>query len=149
MSETPDTRHYVRRVVLPSGKTIEVVYFEEHPAIAGGATTQAPAPAIEPSERDDLHVCGSCDSQLVYPLDWEEAGATHWEVTLRCPNCEWCGTGIFEQSAVEAFDEELDRGTEALVGDLRRLMAANMEEEIERFVNALEADAILPEDFVA
>ena len=71
---------------------------------------------------------------LVYPLDWEEAGATHWEVTLRCPNCEWCGTGIFEQAAVEAFDEELDRGTEALVGDLRRLVQANMEEEIERFV---------------
>ncbi len=34
MSEQADNRQYVRRVVLPSGKTIEVVYFEEHP---GGA----------------------------------------------------------------------------------------------------------------
>ncbi|MFL5845159.1 MAG: hypothetical protein ACJ762_10735 [Solirubrobacteraceae bacterium] len=150
MNEHSDSRHYVRRVVLPSGKTIEVVYFEEHPAVTG--TAQVPeveqiAPAIEPSERSDLHVCGSCNSELVYPLDWEEAGATHWEVTLRCPNCEWSGTGVFEQSTVESFDEELDRGTEALVGDLRRLMAANMEEEIERFVHALDADALLPEDF--
>lgn len=146
MNEHSDSRHYVRRVVLPSGKTIEVVYFEEHPGVTGTAEVPVPAP-FETSEDFDLHVCGSCNSELVYPLDWEEAGATHWEVTLRCPNCEWCGTGTFEQRAVEIFDEELDRGTEALVGDLRRLMQANIEEEIERFVQALDADALLPEDF--
>lgn len=144
MNEHSDSRHYVRRVVLPSGKTIEVVYFEEHPAVASAN----PVPAHDAETHgEDLHVCGTCRSDLVYPLDWEEAGATHWEVTLRCPNCEWTGTGVFEQTVVERFDEELDRGTEALVGDLRRLMAANMEEEIERFVQALDADALLPEDF--
>jgi len=150
MSENQDNRHYVRRVVLPSGKTIEVVYFEEHPAVTG-KDVPAPAtqstPAFEPSDQTDLHICGSCESNLVYPLEWEEAGATHWEVTLRCPNCESIGTGIFEQIVVEQFDEELDRGTEALVSDLRRLMASNMEEEIDRFVQALEVDGLLPEDF--
>ena len=55
--------------------------------------------------------------------------------------------GVFDQDTVERFDEELDRGTEALVRDLKRLMRANMEDEIERFVGALAADAILPEDF--
>jgi hypothetical protein len=137
-----DPRHYVRRVVLPSGKTIEVVYFEDQ---------QAPNPAAAaPSHEEtvqDLHVCGSCHSNLVYPTEWEEAGATHWEVTLRCPNCEWSGTGIFEQELVERFDEELDRGTEALVRDLKRLSHANMEDEIERFTSALNADHIVPEDF--
>ena len=136
-----DSQHQVRRVVLPSGKTIEVVYFEEHPEL-----TSAPAP-IEPTEQTDLHMCGTCNSDLVYPVEWEEAGSTHWQVALRCPNCEWTGTGIFEQDAVERFDEELDRGTEALVSDLRRLVQANMEGEIERFVRALEVDAVLPEDF--
>lgn len=144
MSEQPDTGHHVRRVVLPSGKTIEVVYFEEHPAVADGGTAQDRA-AI--TEADDLHLCGSCGSDLVYPLEWDEAGATHWEVSLRCPNCEWSGRGVFDQDAVERFDEELDRGTEALVRDLRSLMQANMEAEIERFVSALECDALLPEDF--
>jgi hypothetical protein len=147
MADTSDSRHYVRRVVLPSGKTIEVVYFEEHPAVAGATAPVEFAPEIEASPETDLHLCGSCNSDLVYPLDWEEAGMTHWEVTLRCPNCEWSGTGIFEQNIVEKFDEELDRGTEALVSDLRSLMMANMEEEIERFVQALDADALLPEDF--
>jgi hypothetical protein len=126
-------------VVLPSGKTIEVVYIEEqHLAsfapLAGEQTT-------------DLHVCAECDSELVYPTEWEEAGPTHWDVSLRCPNCEWNGTGTFEQNVVERFDEELDRGTEALVRDLKRLMQANMEEDIERFVSALSAGHIIPEDF--
>ena len=128
--------NYVRRVVLPSGRAIEVVYFDDH-----GATAQTAEPA------EDLHICGTCDSELVYPVDWDEAGETHWEVTLRCPNCEWSGTGVFEQDVVERFDEELDRGTEALVRDLKRLMQANMEDEIERFVSALQADHIVPEDF--
>jgi hypothetical protein len=141
MSREADNRHYVRRVVLPSGKTIEVVYFDENPALD----------AIERPGMDgigtDLHVCGDCTSTLVYPVEWDESGATHWEVTLRCPNCEWSGTGVFEQDVVERFDEELDRGTEALVRDLKRMMHANMEDEIERFVLALDADHIVPDDF--
>jgi hypothetical protein len=48
---------------------------------------------------------------------------------------------------VDAFDEALDRGTEALASDYEQLVRANMGEEIERFVAALDADAVLPEDF--
>ena len=65
--------------------------------------------------------------------------ALRWEVTLRCPNCEWLHTGVFDQDTVERFDEELDRGTDNLVDDLKRLIRANMEEEIERFAQALGA----------
>src|SRR3954451_5223335 len=142
VSLKPDHRHYTRRVVLPSGKVIEVVYFEEQRA----AHTRLPSGPEHDTDRA-LHMCGSCQADLVYPVEWEEYGATHWSVTLRCPNCEWTGTGIFEQQLVERFDEELDRGTEALVRDLKRLMHANMEEEIDRFVDALQEDQILPEDF--
>ncbi len=141
MSHDPDHQHYVRRVVLPSGKTIEVVYFEDQVVNAPSVT-----PVFDEAATD-LHMCGTCDSDLVYPVEWEEAGPEHWEVTLRCPNCEWSGNGVYAQDHVERFDEELDRGTEALVRDLRRLMHANMEDEIDRFVLALSADAILPEDF--
>ena len=142
MSQHPDPNQHVRRVVLPSGKTIEVVYFEDL-----DASPVVPRPTTASEHATDLHVCGSCESDLVYPIEWQEAGPTHWEVELRCPNCEWAGTGVFEQDLVERFDEELDRGTEALVRDLKQLTRANMEEEIERFKSALDADAILPEDF--
>ena len=136
--EPTENTNTVRRVVLPSGKAIDVVYF--------GDQTPAPAPRHRRHD-EELHICGSCGSELVYPLDWEESGATHWEVALRCPNCEWSGTGVYPQDVVERFDEELDRGTEALVRDLKQLMHANMEDEIDRFVRALDAGHIVPDDF--
>jgi hypothetical protein len=43
---------------------------------------------------------------------------------------------VYDQDTVERFDEELDRGTDNLVDDLKRLTAANMEEEVERFAAA-------------
>ncbi len=141
MSQHPDHRHHVRRVVLPSGKTIEVVYFEDQAVPMPDQLKRAV------DHQTDLHVCTTCESELVYPVEWTEAGTTHWQVTLRCPNCEWSGTGVYEQNVVERFDEELDRGTEALVRDLKRLMQANMEDEIERFITALDGDHVLPEDF--
>jgi hypothetical protein len=68
-------------------------------------------------------------------------------VLLHCPNCDVYREGVFTQDTVECFDEELDRGADALARDYKRLMRANMAEEIERFAGALRADAILPEDF--
>ena len=94
-----------------------------------------------------LHVCGECDSALVYPLDWTAAGPERWKVMLCCPNCWTTRSGTFDQSMVDAFDEELDEGVEALVRDLTELAKANMADDVERLVAALHADAILPEDF--
>ena len=125
---------HVKRVALPSGKTIEVVYFDR---TAGHETPV----------KEELHVCPDCDARLVYPVHWTEVDRASWEVSLRCPNCEWALTGVFDQETVERFDEELDRGTDSLVDDLKRLIHANMEEDIDRFSQALAGDHILPEDF--
>ena len=137
----PNNSNYVRRVVLPSGRAIEVVYFENQAA-------HAPIPETEIAQDGlDLHVCPDCHKALVYPVEWEEASQTHWEVQLRCPNCEWTTVGLYDQDTVDRFDEELDHGTEALVRDLKRLTRANMEEEVERFSSAMASDAIWPMDF--
>ena len=136
MSNPNHNGQYVRKVVLPSGRSIEVVYYESLPA---------PPPVHAPL--DDLHICPDCDRTLVFPVEWEEVSPTHWEVLLRCPNCEWTEVGVYDQRTVDRFDEELDHGTEALMRDLKRLTKANMEEEIERFTLALGSDLILPEDF--
>jgi hypothetical protein len=138
MSQHSNNGQHVRRVVLPSGRAIEVVYFE---TLAEEAGVTAPGPLRE------LHECPCCDRDLVYPVEWEEVSPTHWEVLLRCPSCEWSEVGTFDQPTVDRFDEQLDIGTEILLRDLKRLQQANMEEEIDRFVRAIGADAILPEDF--
>jgi hypothetical protein len=101
-------------------------------------------PACSPQE---LHVCFNCAGELVYPLDWIEEGARHWRIVLRCPECEARREGVFEQSLVELLDDELDRGAGALLSDLKRLTHANMTDEVEFFVRALQADLITPSDF--
>jgi hypothetical protein len=96
---------------------------------------------------EGMHVCPSCDSGLVQPSQWFERGDAHWHVDLRCPECEWVGRGSFAQREVDRYDEELDRGCQELVEDLRALTRANMEDEADRFAMALATDSILPEDF--
>lgn len=120
---------------LPGGEHVEVVY-----GVGGQGADAAYAP-------EQLHVCFHCSGELVYPLDWAEEGPRHWRVVLRCPECESRREGVFEQGAVERLDDELDRGSSALLGDLRRMTHANMAEEIEFFVRALHADLITPGDF--
>jgi hypothetical protein len=146
MDPNGDSTHFTKRVTLPSGKTIEVVYFADEAQLAEGGDAQRLAPpSAEPQQ--DLHACVECDSDLVYPVQWEEAGTENWSVLLHCPNCDVFREGVFTQDNVELFDEELDRGADALARDYKRLMRANMADEIDRFVGALEAGAILPEDF--
>lgn len=148
MESHGEQTHYVKRVVLPSGKTIEVVYFKEadvpHP-VDGDARAAPQLPPAEPHQ--DLHVCVECASEFVYPLQWEESGEENWSVLLHCPNCDVYREGIFSQKTAEGFDEALDRGADALTRDYKRMVQDNMAEEIERFVGALTVDAILPEDF--
>ena len=95
----------------------------------------------------DLHVCIDCSSELVYPVVWEEAGPDGWRMLLHCPGCDVRREGIFGNEAAEAFDEELDRGMATLTREYKRVMRENMAAEIERLVCALDADALLPEDF--
>jgi hypothetical protein len=123
-------------------------------AVYGARTKGTPAGAQAASQAADgtcapaqLHICFHCAGELVYPLDWSEEGPRHWRIVLRCPECESRREGVFDQTAVERLDDELDRGSSALLGDLRRMTHANMSEEIEFFARALDADLILPSDF--
>lgn len=161
MANDPEPRHSLKRIILPSGKAIEVVHFydaedaaaEESVAQAAAAAEQAASEGVlesataEVEAPRELYRCGECPSELVYPVSWHEAGPDHWNVTLRCPDCEWSETGTFHQDLADRFDEKLEEGTDALVRDLKRLTRANMAEEIDRFVAALEAGAIEPMDF--
>lgn len=125
-------RHSIRRIVLPSGRAIEVVRFDDE---------------LDADRTARLHMCPNCESDLVQPIAWSEADCDRWELTLHCPNCDWSTQGIYHQDDVMALEEVLDHGVSALLQDLKRLASANMSDEIERFVAALDAGMILPEDF--
>jgi hypothetical protein len=145
MMSFQDNTENVKRIVLPSGKTIEVVSFDE--VAEELAAIEQPAAETTAAPAEGLHVCTECESRLVYPTDWEEEGPDKWFVELHCPNCDWLGGGVFEQELLDEFDEELDRGMEELAADLGRLARANMADDVDRFVAALSAGAIQPMDF--
>jgi hypothetical protein len=93
------------------------------------------------------HICGTCQSNLVQPIEWAAVGAGYWQITLRCPECEWCGTGVFSEETVDRFQAELESGEDALICDMLRLTQATFEAEVEKFVAALHLGHIVPEDF--
>jgi len=124
--------HSVQRIVLPSGRKIEVVRFNQESA----AQTHRP-----------LHICRRCSAPLVQPIDWAEAGEERWQLELLCPNCGWSTVGVFNQAEVEALEDRLEEGLSEMLADLHRLAQANMSEQVERFITALNANHILPEDF--
>lgn len=96
-----------------------------------------------------LHCCPNCDSILVQPVNWHGQGDGHWNVERRCPECEWWSRDSYSQYEVDRYDDEINRGDQQLIEDLRALTRANMEEEADRFAAALATDSILPEDFYA
>ena len=81
------------------------------------------------------------------PLSWSETGDEQWELELMCPNCGWTTTGIFTQSEIEELEDRLEEGLSEMLADLHRLAQANMSDEVDRFIAALDANGILPEDF--
>ena len=120
----------VRRIVLPSGRSIEVVRFSE--------TDQ---------RSRELHVCPLCESDLVQPVEWAEESGNRWQLTLECPNCLWIEHGVYSREQVEALEDKLDDGLSDMIADLQRLAQANMADDVERFVDAIQRDLVLPEDF--
>lgn len=124
--------HSVHRIVLPSGRKIEVVRFHED------ATRQPYRP---------LHICRHCAAPLVQPISWAETEHDQWELELSCPNCGWTSTGVYTHAEVEELEDRLEDGLSEMLADLHRLAQANMTDEVERFIAALDSDVILPEDF--
>src|SRR3954453_3012256 len=76
MEHPEEQTHFVKRVVLPSGKTIEVVYFKD--ATDTAAPVQKTLPHAEPNQ--NLRLCLDCSGELVYPVEWEESGPENWSV---------------------------------------------------------------------
>jgi hypothetical protein len=133
-------RRSEERVALPGGEHFEATP-HAHASRERGAATLRQRPS------GDLHICPACDCTLVQPVEWAPAGRSLWRVELRCPECEWRDSRVHDQKTMDRYDEVLDEGTEALLEDLTQLSRAIMEEEIERFVGALQRDLIQPEDF--
>ncbi len=110
--------------------------------------TMSNASRTDATKPAGLHVCPECSSKLVQPTCWEQAAPRgHWRLWRRCPECEWLGDSVHGEREIDAYDEALDDGTEALAGQLEELEHESMQRVADTFAMALEADLITAEDF--
>ncbi|MBI5906426.1 hypothetical protein HY857_00030 [Candidatus Saccharibacteria bacterium] len=138
--------HRTKKVALPGGKIIEIVYFCDSQSDCDPLPFRG-VPVGDDVDLFDLHVCPRCTSELVYPISQEERDGDLWKIDRRCPNCEWKHSGEFTQDEVELFDDALNDGIEDLLIALRELVRANMERDVERLIEAIHTGLIEPMDF--
>lgn len=139
-----------RRIALPGGREIEVVYFSDPDDALAGAAWEAGAfcdgPVAARTAPAELHLCPECSGDLVYPVDWIDVDGC-WTIVRRCPDCEWTHRGEFTQEQAEDFDDALTDGSEEMLCALRRMARRNMEDDVERLVTAIRDGLIEPIDF--
>jgi hypothetical protein len=111
----------------------------------------SPSPPVadsRPGKLDEgLLVCDTCRSRLMYPADCVEVVRDRWYIELQCPDCGGHEWARFDVEMLDALDRELDQAEAEIEADLACLIRANMADYVTRFVSALDAGAIEPEDF--
>lgn len=131
---------HVKKIILPSGKSVEIVYFHAEPGVME-------ATPDEPLDSMALELCGECESDLMQPSEWHELDPGRWEIARSCPNCGWSTAGVHGEDEVERYDVMLNEGTDEMIELLDELAHENMAAEIDRFVAALNDGHIQPMDF--
>jgi hypothetical protein len=94
-----------------------------------------------------LEVCTSCGSELVHPTRWRRLEPDVWQIDLRCPECRRAWREVVPTKAVRRLDEVLRTGRGVIERHLEEIERIEREEQVQSFVSALRAGAILPEDF--
>ena len=98
--------------------------------------------------RRDLQVCEQCRRPFVVPIAIVDAYQDgRFLMELGCNNCGATVMSVYDDDTLEDLDIELDRSMIALQEALDGMVMAEQLEQIDRFASALQADAILPEDF--
>ncbi len=137
----------IKRITLPSGKVVEIVYLAPAPQTVIAGTDTVEMDHVEFPHVRRIELCPACGGDRVHPLDWHEVSDMRWQLVVRCPDCRWRTSDVFEQPEVERYDDVLAADTDRLIEVLDRVTRENMTEQLERFRRALEHDAIEPMDF--
>jgi hypothetical protein len=137
---------HIKRIVLPSGKTVEIVYYQTggaDPVISDVHEIEATAEL----QVRQIELCVECGGDRVHPTDWNEVEELRWQLALRCPDCEWRTVETYDAAEVERYDDVLNDATDRLIEELDRVTRENMTDAVDRFRSALESDGIMPFDF--
>jgi hypothetical protein len=99
------------------------------------------------NEQQAAHICRTCGSSLVQPIDWVHVKAQRWQVSMRCPECSAAYDLALEQEDVNEFSYQLEHGFQCLLEAIEHLDHQAFADECQTFIAAVWADAVLPMDF--
>lgn len=104
----------------------------------------------EEAELPDSPVsCIDCDSGFLYPTEVIEglSSANRCLLVCRCGNCGKNQQRVCSRDTRDFLEDKVQQGQTAIAEKIRDLKHEEFEEWIDRFVTALNAELILPEDF--
>jgi hypothetical protein len=104
-------------------------------------------PRRQPSPGSGLQQCSVCRADFVVLVDWDEVDDHHWQLLLRCAECETYREIVVGNDVAKRYEADLARGMDEIASALERSDRARMEHEVDTFVAALERDLIDPADF--
>lgn len=128
------------RVTLPDGRLADAVVNERD-----WESSAHPVRRLQ-FDASKLLLCPQCWQSTVCVHDAMRTGIS-FKAELLCGNCRWSATCVIEERLMDFLDEEEARQRHRLALDRVEFDLSVMEDEVDRFVSALEADHIVPEDF--
>ena len=97
---------------------------------------------------DSLHVCDACDRDFIVPVSVVDLIADdRCIVELACMNCGTAALGVHDDRSLMELDRRMDASQDLMRDAIEVLEISDDLDRIDRFVRALRADHILPEDF--
>jgi hypothetical protein len=101
-----------------------------------------------PLRDGSLHVCASCTRDFIVPVSVVDLiDHDRCIVELACTNCGTAALGVHDDRSLMELDRRLDEAQEQMREAIQVLEIADDLDRVDRFVRALRADQILPEDF--
>ena len=95
-----------------------------------------------------LHECTDCHQPFVVPISvLDVIDGERCVVELHCTNCEQTRIGVHRDAELADLDLQLEATTAAMTSAVEVFEALDEWERVERFVEALHAGHVLPEDF--
>ena len=96
----------------------------------------------------DLQFCDACQRDFIVPVSVVDLiDADRCIVELACSNCGTTSLGVHNDHTLMALDRSLDASQEQMLEAIEVLRIADELDRVDRFVRALRAGHILPEDF--
>jgi hypothetical protein len=95
-----------------------------------------------------LETCVGCGRAFVVPvalLDLVDEGL--YLLALHCKNCDRLSTGVHEDAELEALERANDLAVAEMESALEIVSIARFIDDLDGFTRALEAGAVLPDDF--